>query len=130
MNIEFLISVGYCSICLFCVIKQVRADEEKGLIREEKDSAAVFYENDLQRKLNTADTFTGNLRQDTFIFLVGNNNYNPAAGLNRLQNCTDDVRLLENIFIYCCNIKKGNIFSCLDLTAAEFKSILKILPVI
>ncbi|MDH4127844.1 MAG: caspase family protein [Spirochaetota bacterium] len=72
-------------------------------------------------KLNTEKTFEKIRKQNTFVFTVGNDNYEKISGFPKLKQCFNDSKLLKQIFIHCLKVDEQNIFVNKDITINQFR---------
>jgi hypothetical protein len=71
--------------------------------------------------INDSGSFKSVIPQDTFVFLVGNNNYLPESGVPPLKYCHNDVELVKHLLIHCCKVPEERIYEYHDLTKEEMK---------
>lgn len=71
---------------------------------------------ELSSRLNNIKSFQNVKPQNTFVFLVGNDNYDSNSGFGKLDQAYNDARLLKSIFINCAKVDPSHVYAYKDLT--------------
>lgn len=71
--------------------------------------------------INDIETLSGVKRRDAYVYLTGNDHYVPDSGFFELQQCINDVSLLEGLFVTCGKIPADRIITLKDGTKEESK---------
>jgi len=79
----------------------------------------------LKTTLNAKKSFEKIKTNESLVLLVGNNDYNEDTGFSKLNQCINDIILLQRIFINCAKFKKENIYLGSNLTKSDFITLYK-----
>ena len=132
--------INFCIILLVMILLSITAysfDEDSEVSIGVKRGVKVKQKTGVKRpakkekkeikffKINTKKTFEKVKKQNTLVFMIGNDKYQMKSGFGKLEECFSDVILLKQIFIHCVKIDEKNIYANKDLTLQEFKKRIK-----